>query len=325
MNNIVLIGAGQLGSRHLQSLAKMDIPVSIDVVDPSLEQLETAKKRFEQIPEHINIPSVQYLNSLHDVKKDIDLCVIATTADVRGKVTKELLVSKKVKNIIFEKVLFQSIQDYDEIGELLIKNEVSAWVNCPRRIYPFYVEIKKYFVAGERISCHVNGGDWGLASNSIHLIDLIAFYNGINDLKIDINGLDKTIYTNKRKGFLEFGGTLRICYSNGSSLVLHSQSTSRTPVVISILSETFHMVVLESIAKALISSQRNNWGWEEVDVNIPFQSELTHLVATGILSEGHCGLTDFKDSAELHKPMVNAFRGYLELTTGQGYDNCPIT
>lgn len=325
MNNIVLIGAGQLGSRHLQSLAKMDIPVSIEVVDPSLEQLRTAKERFEQIPEHIKIPSIQYLNSLHDVKNEIDLCVIATTADVRGRVTKELLNAKKVKNIIFEKVLFQSISEYDEIGELLIKNEISAWVNCPRRMYSFYTDVKKYFKTGERISYYVNGGDWGLACNSIHLIDHMAFYNGMTDFEIDITGLDKNIYANKRKGFLEFGGTLKINYSNGSEILLHSQAGNRAPVVISILNETCHMVIFESAARALISHNISGWEWKEIDVKIPFQSELTHLAATEILSEGHCGLTGFKDSSELHKPLIKAFLQFLESISGQRYDKCPIT
>ncbi len=34
MSKIAIIGAGQLGSRHLQGLAKSDIKISIEVVEP---------------------------------------------------------------------------------------------------------------------------------------------------------------------------------------------------------------------------------------------------------------------------------------------------
>ena len=34
MKKIALIGAGQLGSRHLQGLAKSDLCLSIEVVEP---------------------------------------------------------------------------------------------------------------------------------------------------------------------------------------------------------------------------------------------------------------------------------------------------
>lgn len=325
MHNIVLIGAGQLGSRHLQSLAKIDIPVSIDVVDPGLEQLKTSKERFEQIPEHINIYSVHYHTSLRDIRSDIDLCVIATTADVRSKITKELLSMKKVKNIIFEKVLFQSLNDFDDIEELLTKKKVNAWVNCPRRMYPFYREMKKLFKPGERISYHVNGGEWGLACNSIHFIDQMVFLIGITDYEIDVSDLDNEIFESKRAGFYELSGTLKITYHNKSELVLHSKKDSKAPDVISILGETCHVVVFESAGRVLISDFDDHWQWRKIDFKIPYQSELTHLAVTEILSEGHCDLTEFKDSSKLHKPMIKAFLHHFEAISGQKLDMCPIT
>ena len=36
---LLLVGAGQLGSRYLQGLAHVDTPVSITAVDPSLNPL----------------------------------------------------------------------------------------------------------------------------------------------------------------------------------------------------------------------------------------------------------------------------------------------
>jgi len=325
MFNIVIIGAGQLGSRHLQSLAKMDISISIEVVDPNGEQLKIAKERFGQASQNFNVQKVHYCNVLNDTRLDFDLCIIATTADIRGRVTKELLNTKKVKNIIFEKVLFQSLSDYDEIQELLMKNKVNAWVNCPRRMYPFYYEIKKYFKSEERISYHITGGDWGLASNAIHCIDNMAFYNGIYDYDVDISNLDQEIYSSKRKGFIELGGTLKITSSNKSELILHSKKYSNAPEVISILGETCHAIVLESLGKAFIARSNNDWQWQEINFRVPYQSELTHLAATEILLKRHCSLTPFGDSAKLHKTLIAAFLHHIELISHQKSNDCPIT
>ena len=50
MYQIGVIGAGQLGGRHLQGLARLSLPCEIDVVDPSPVSLDSARKRFSEIP-----------------------------------------------------------------------------------------------------------------------------------------------------------------------------------------------------------------------------------------------------------------------------------
>ena len=47
---IFIIGAGQIGSRHLQALRAVRIPLKISVIDPSTESLDLAKQRYEEMP-----------------------------------------------------------------------------------------------------------------------------------------------------------------------------------------------------------------------------------------------------------------------------------
>ena len=49
IKKIAIIGAGQLGSRHLQGLAQCNFDISIEVVEPYDLSRETAKKRYEEI------------------------------------------------------------------------------------------------------------------------------------------------------------------------------------------------------------------------------------------------------------------------------------
>lgn len=49
MYHIAIIGAGQLGSRHLQGLKRAQIPMKIQVVNNALQALEVAEERYEQV------------------------------------------------------------------------------------------------------------------------------------------------------------------------------------------------------------------------------------------------------------------------------------
>ena len=64
MKKIALIGAGQLGSRHLQGLAKSDLEISIEVVEPFEVSRNTAKQRFEEIPTNEKIVNIDFFTQL---------------------------------------------------------------------------------------------------------------------------------------------------------------------------------------------------------------------------------------------------------------------
>ena len=88
---IAIIGAGQLGSRHLQGLTKIKHDIHITVIDPNLPALEIARQRFVEMPENPLIQSVAYLDSFVEFVQPVELAIIATNADVRHKVIEELM------------------------------------------------------------------------------------------------------------------------------------------------------------------------------------------------------------------------------------------
>ena len=57
---LLIIGAGQLGSRHLQGLSKINNDIEIAVVDPNRDALELAHNRYEEMPSNSHIHSVDY-------------------------------------------------------------------------------------------------------------------------------------------------------------------------------------------------------------------------------------------------------------------------
>ena len=115
LSRILLIGAGQLGSRYLQGLSSIDRTSAIFVVDPNLDALSLARQRFEQMPAASHVQSVMYHQDLAELDGEFDLAIIATNADVRKNVVDSLLTSNNIKYLILEKVVFQSIDDLAKI------------------------------------------------------------------------------------------------------------------------------------------------------------------------------------------------------------------
>lgn len=322
---IAIIGAGQLGSRHLQALNRIDRNISISVFDPSIQSLELSRKRFEELPVNRFISSVSYSETINDLNHDIDVAIVATNADVRRQVVEKVLKQACVRYLILEKVAFQSVADFEDIIELLADKKVRAWVNCPRRMYQFYNEMRGCFNPGEQIFFNLFGGRWGLACNSIHFLDLFSYLTGEHDISLNGSGLDRCIKKSKRNGFIELAGILRGATDNGSEISLLDYHDAVIPPVIQVLGKNSSFIIFESKGKALKAQKTTNWTWDEVPFTIPYQSELTHLAVQQILDTGDCSLTPIEESFQLHKPMLKILIEHLENVTGEKHIKCPIT
>jgi predicted dehydrogenase len=325
IGKVVLIGAGQIGSRHLQAIAKIAVPVIIEVVDPNQESLQVARERFKQIPANPNVRDISFFNTINDIRSEVDVCIVATSSDIRARVIKELLLRKRVRYLILEKILFQSENEFSTIGRLIEKKKVKTWVNCTRRIMPFYVELKQFFSQSDRVYFEVHGGEWGLASNAIHFIDYLAFLTNCSEYLLDGSGLDEGFADCKREGFIEVSGTLLGYFSNCSTIVLHSQRGSSAPVIINISNGNCQAIIREGSGSALIARKINHWEWDTVEFSIPYQSEITHILVMNILRQDQCELTTFEESARLHKPFLKAIRQHIKKVTGDKVARCRVT
>ena len=141
MHNILIIVAGQLGSRHLQGAVQSKLPLHIYVVNPSIASLEVAELRANQITFGYNKTCIQFNQGIEE-SIVIEICNIANTANVRFQVFLELIGKCTVKNINFEKILFQKEAEYMSVQSLLSSNKIKAWINCPRRLNPIYQKIR---------------------------------------------------------------------------------------------------------------------------------------------------------------------------------------
>ena len=324
MYKLAIIGCGQLGSRHLQGLLKTEFPISIDVVDASDASLDLAKSRASEIETKVKPEYIRFLKSIAEMADDIDLCIVATSANIRFKVVEELLTRKKVKNLVLEKVLFQSLEEYTNASNLFTEKKVQCWVNCPRPMFDVYKEIQSKIGTNEVITYTAIGGEWGLACSAIHLIDHMSFLSQQTHFVYDHTGIT-SIIEGKRPGFVEFAGTFIGRQPNGSEMILHARAGSNAPLKIQILTDNYSWSIDEGAGKMVEASKAENWKVYQRDIKILYQSELSNKIAAQILLEGRCDLTSYQNSMKLHTDMIISFLDFYNSKTNQNTTICPVT
>ena len=323
--NIAIIGAGQLGSRHLQGLAKINQDIELTVIDPCYNALELSKKRYEEMPPNSHICSVNYEQDISKLNDDVDLVIIATNADVRRNVIEKLLTKVRIRFLVLEKVVFQSVVDFDAVMPLMKEKSIKAWVNCPRRMYPFFRELKKRTVGAPHVSITVKGSHWGLGCNTIHMLDLLAFLTEQTKFRVDNSNLDRQVYETKRKGFIELSGELRAISQRGDILTLVDRRNHEMPFKMLIQFDGVDIEVDQMVGK----SYEYPSGKREEAVcktfQVPLQSALTNIQVEEILQTGSCQLTTLDESYLLHKPMLEYFNRHLSSINNKKISVCPIT
>ena len=121
------MGVGQLGSRYLQGLAQINKDVRVSLVDPNPSALDLARKRYEEMPSNSHILSVNYHQDTTGMKGRVDLAIIATNSDVRLQVIENLLDKFEVNYLILEKVVFQSVEDFEYIMPILKRRKIRKY------------------------------------------------------------------------------------------------------------------------------------------------------------------------------------------------------
>lgn len=319
---VLIVGAGQLGSRHLQALRNTKHNLDITVSDPSLDSLKVARERYESLPE-VGKHQIQYVENLPGTGS-WDLAIVASNAAPRRMILEKMTQQLQVKNYIVEKILFTKLADYDwaeQASHTVLKN---AWVNCCMRQMPIYQEIKKD-LKDQNFNFAVTGSNYGLVTNAIHYLDYAAWLAGTTDYTLETNLLDPQAIASKRKGYLELNGSLRARFKSGAVAQVSCFADGSLPITVEVHSKTQRYIVLEAERKALFWNAEKNWAREEKEAIIPYQSQLTMEIVNSFHDGKTCSLPTLQESIKIHLNLLKPLKEFLIQTKQTQTEELPFT
>jgi hypothetical protein len=307
--NVILVGVGNIGLRHLEGLSRLEHPIKLTLVDPSAENIDRARKEIKK-PELKR--KIQFFESVADVSGNFDLAIISTQADIRRPVVESLVHRCAVKNIILEKVVAQKADDVLALEQLLERKRIAAWVNLTRRQWPIYRKIKKERNIKDNFHINVYGSTWGLAKNAIHYLDLFVWLNDLNSFSIERGPYPSNTTRIKDNQFDELFGTI-ICRGRDC----HAALTSTC------IPEKETLVVLSQEDRSVTINERRGWAvtheytLEENSIlshfSMPKVSDMTTIFVADILRTGKCNLPRYSQTIKVHLELLTFLQQTLSL------------
>lgn len=312
--NILIAGAGQLGSRYLQGLSKFKDLLNIYVFDISDDSLKMAQSRWEEC--NNNFHQVHYIKEYDKLPQLIDLAIISSTANVRVDIVKNITLNAKVNYWILEKILATSLSDLNDLRSLTM-DSLSSWVNTPMHAWPIYKYLTTKYTSPKNVSANFLSFN-GLACNCIHYIDFISRWVNSEIEVVDLTGLKERWIPAKREGFYEIEGKMLVNYKDGTSLNMTSKFEGKDYVVeIVVDGETW--LINENAGYATCSNGN------EIFEKTLLQSELTAIFLEQIFKTGNCDLPTIEQSINQHIPIIQALKYHWNQFMNTEMDRLPIT
>jgi len=320
-SKICIIGCGNVGSRHLQAVAKLPFEIDVDIVEPNTEAQELAKSRLKEVKYNENNHKFSWYTSLDGLNAS-DLAIIATTSKGRADIITELIESGHSRFLI-EKMVCQSNSEYEKLLSKFKEFKAKGWVNTNLRCFESFQKFKQYFEDSKTIHLSITAPNFSaLGTNSIHFLDLFSYFT--NDYQVKLYGdllLDK-LFPNKRGShFVEFAGTLVGSVKNGSSISMTFIPDSNLSIIVNIIGQDKHIMIDETNEKVydLINKE------DTFEFKYEHVSDLITKIVIDILDKDSCKLTSLENSYLLHNEIFRIFNAHIKKITNEEKTLCPIT
>jgi hypothetical protein len=296
---ILVVGAGQIGSRHIQALASIPNIIEVVAVDPSTESCNRARQRWHEISGHAN-KFLSFFSTLNEVNgRSFDLAVLATNATKRLDYLNQVA-ALGIRNVLAEKLLFQSVDQLEKAIELCSNKHVALYPNYVYRYTSPWSQLREY-IRGQNFEMRIDAGDIGFATNLPHWLDLFEFLadSPLSELSIK---LSCEPYPSKRdRNLIDFSGRAFGKSLSGSSLSMSFEEGLGLPVAT--ISTVDGNIILNEEKCTISGSLRKS----DMKLDTPLVSKTTSLIVTDILF-GKTALPNLIETASMNRLLLNAIQ-----------------
>ncbi len=297
--NIIIIGCGNIGSRHLESILNLDLKIDVIVVEKNKKIINNIKKQKN----FFNNKKIKifFYEDIINFNLDFYFGIISTNSNDRLKCTKRLLKYNNVKNLLLEKLLAPNINQLNALKEYLKNKSLNVYVNTPRRQMKVYKEIKKQLNLKNPINIEYKGNQWNFASNAIHFIDLFSYLANDYNIKCLSLRLSNKL-SSKRNKYSEFLGYSYFANNSKGTLFL-SDSIEHQDISSNILkidNLKYSFVVDENLGYYLKINNDLDKIITKRNFKFELQSQITEKYIKNLKKGKKLELTDFKESYLQH-------------------------
>ena len=230
---IAIIGLGNIGLRHLESLSKSLFKVDIYLFDLNQEQVKDVvdNKKFDN--ENLTTYHVKDLNLLPE---ELELCIVATPSFNRLSIVTSL--KSNIRFLLLEKVLATTLEELI-LFEDYSKNFESVYVNIPYYFEDIFDIILKSIPKPKKIV--FEGGFFGIACNLVHLLDISEKL--FQDQIIEITQKNHNLIWKEatRKGYYDLTGEIKLKLSDDREIKVISKDNNNTKIKIIIENESLSL------------------------------------------------------------------------------------
>ncbi|MBI2870550.1 MAG: Gfo/Idh/MocA family oxidoreductase [Candidatus Omnitrophica bacterium] len=323
---VLLVGCGEIGSRHLQAIASLSQVEEVEIVDPRPEAHALGKERLHEALDRRSEIRYRWIRSLEEAAPSGGLCIIATQASGRSAIVRQAA-GLGYRTFLLEKIVTQSVEEYDELLTYSRNHSLSVWVNCKSRAYPFHKQAAERMDPEEPIQFLVAGGNHGLATNGIHIVDLFVHYDRCRRLIPQGSRLDSILHPSKRgKNVYDMSGTLQAVSEKGSFFSLTFARDHQAPPCFMVTSRAYRFLLVQDDRWAYEADASSRWAWRP----IPFEgnlliSNMSRRFVSDLLEKGSCELPTLEECFPAHEFLLGEIKTQFRLLTSPTLEHCPVT
>lgn len=245
--NILLVGAGRMGLRHLSGMTGVRGAIHVVDLNPAAaDAVHTAAAKLSA-PVHVHLS----LESAF-AAADFDAAILAATAAGRLETIVAVL-DRGVRHLLLEKPVEQSRARFR--AALDAAQRRGAIVHC--NLYRRSLTAFHHFRNRGPLTINVSSGAMGLGCNGVHWIDFARFLAGDAQGRLLFGEIESTpIASGRGRQFRDYGGRGAFAFDDGSRLFLSVRADSAAPTAFSIVSPRDHWIVDQDRDVAMIYERR---------------------------------------------------------------------
>ena len=320
---IILIGCGNIGSRHLQAIAKLPYGIKVDIVEPNDDAQTLGKSRLNEISFNKTDHEFHWYKSINELTSPGDITIVTTHSVGRVDLIIELM-GKGNKRFLIEKMVCQSVNEYNHLLDEIKNHDGKGWVNITPRCFESYHKIKDLLPKEKIVDFSVKTNSKnGLGTNAIHYIDLFSWLIEDNKITLDGKSLSNELLDNKRGSNLkEFSGIITGTANSGSSLTISFLPELHDEIIVEITTDSMKFTIDETNGKITTLGITNN---DSLDFTYEHVSYTSTQIIDNILKDDNCQLPTLNYSLNVHSELFRIFNAHITKISKEKVELCPIT